>query len=658
MNRLNIRYSHKNIQIPSRLQYSKYLVEKTENFLSRLHWKLFHIQHPGLQTKQETFGFKTNRSPPQVNELKPFTNDLLDLISNIQYRPVRNDFQSELKKDCSKITSSPHIILKGDKSNNLYEIPVADYKTVITNSITADYKKCSEDEVRETNFEALSIAKKLELEDRIETFSKSEAHVLVKDHKDQFPHRIQYRLINPEKSKIGIISKQILTELVSSLSEITGLNLWRNSKAVLNWFSLLQNKQKLTFFKFDVCSFYPSISEELFAKAIDFARSKVTITDEQVKILWHSRKSFLFSRGDVWTKKTGTFDVTMGSYDGAEVCELVGLYLLTQLEEHIPKEQLGLYRDDGLAAVALDGPGVERLRKQVIKLFKENGLKLTVEANLKSTDFLDITFDLNSSSFRPYRKETSAPLYIDVNSNHPRNIIKQLPSMVSERLSMLSSNQEIFNAEKLDYQAALKSAGYKEDLLYTPDRSNHHQRRLSKARSRRILWFNPPYNAEVSTNIGRRFLSLIERHFPVGSPLHKHFNKHTIKISYSCMPKVSSVIAGHNKKLFRQDNFLKELGCNCRGGKDTCPLNGKCQTESLVYKAIVTSPDNTTAEYIGQASTSFKARFNTSSFRNQQYSKNTALSSHFWNVKNTLNQPPTIDWSIVSLALTYKTETV
>ena len=188
----------------------------------------------------------------------------------------------------------------------------------------------------------------------------------------------------------------------------------------------------------------------------------------------------------------------MGSYDGAEVCELVGLYLLTQLEEHIPKEQLGLYRDDGLAAVALDGPGVERLRKQVIKLFKDNGLKITVEANLKSTDFLDITFDLSSSSFRPYRKESSAPLYIDVNSNHPKNIIKQLPSMVSERLSMLSSNQEIFNAEKLDYQAALKSAGYKEDLMYTPDQPNH-QRRVSKARSRSILWFNPPYNAEVST---------------------------------------------------------------------------------------------------------------------------------------------------------------
>ena len=47
------------------------------------------------------------------------------------------------------------------------------------------------------------------------------------------------------------------------------------------------------------------------------------------------------------------FDVTMGSYDGAEVCELVGLYLMSKLEILIGKNQLGLYRDDGLAAVGL-----------------------------------------------------------------------------------------------------------------------------------------------------------------------------------------------------------------------------------------------------------------------------------------------------------------
>ena len=125
------------------------------------------------------------------------------------------------------------------------------------------------------------------------------------------------------------------------------------------------------------------------------------------------------------------------------------------------------------------------------------------------------------------------------------------------------------------------------------------------------------------------------------------------------MPNVSNIIAGHNKNILQQDKALRELGCNCKGGSQTCPLKGKCQTESLVYKATVTSPDNTVAEYIGQSSTSFKTRFNnhTSSFRNQRYSKNTALSSHFWNVKEIFNQSPTIDWSIMSLAPTYKTET-
>jgi len=59
----------------------------------------------------------------------------------------------------------------------------------------------------------------------------------------------------------------------------------------------------------------------------------------------------------------------MGSLDSAEVCELVGLFLLSKLEPLIPKDQIGLYRDDGLAVVELPGPEVERLKKKVVKLF-------------------------------------------------------------------------------------------------------------------------------------------------------------------------------------------------------------------------------------------------------------------------------------------------
>ena len=91
----------------------------------------------------------------------------------------------------------------------------------------------------------------------------------------------------------------------------------------------------------------------------------------------------------------------MGAYDGAEVTQLIGLYLLQILSHLIPIEDLGLYRDDGLAVLEGNGPMVERLRKEVIKIFKDNGLKVTTEANLKVTDFLDITLDLSKGTFSP-----------------------------------------------------------------------------------------------------------------------------------------------------------------------------------------------------------------------------------------------------------------
>ena len=50
-------------------------------------------------------------------------------------------------------------------------------------------------------------------------------------------------------------------------------------------------------------------------------------------------------------KVTGLFDVTMGSYDGCEVCELVGLYVLHRIKEKFPEIDFGLYRDDGLGAL-------------------------------------------------------------------------------------------------------------------------------------------------------------------------------------------------------------------------------------------------------------------------------------------------------------------
>ena len=81
----------------------------------------------------------------------------------------------------------------------------------------------------------------------------------------------------------------------------------------------------------------------------------------------------------------------MGCLDRAKVCELTGTYLLHQLIDIIPKEDLGLYRDDGLGTVNnLSGPEKERIKKQIVRIFKINGLNITIKTNLKTADFLDV----------------------------------------------------------------------------------------------------------------------------------------------------------------------------------------------------------------------------------------------------------------------------
>ena len=80
-----------------------------------------------------------------------------------------------------------------------------------------------------------------------------------------------------------------------------------------------------------------------------------------------------------------------------------------------------------------------------------------------------------------------------------------------------------------------------------------------------MLWFNPPFNGEVSTNITRLFLNTIAKHFQKGTKLGKLFNKNNIKVSYSCTPNIKSIIDSHNRKVLqgKKDTSNQKL-CNCQ----------------------------------------------------------------------------------------------
>ena len=149
--------------------------------------------------------------------------------------------------------------------------------------------------------------------------------------------------------------------------------------------------------------------------------------------------------------------IYMGSYDGAEVCELVGLYILSLLGKMIDQKNVGLYRDDSLILLKNQTEQqTDRIRKNIITIFKEIVFKIEITTNLNEVDFLDVTFNLENNTYCPYKKPNDKLIYIHTKSNHPPQIIKQLPYSISERLSKNSSTSEIFNNTKGDYEDALK----------------------------------------------------------------------------------------------------------------------------------------------------------------------------------------------------------
>ena len=220
-------------------------------------------------------------------------------------------------------------------------------------------------------------------------------------------------------------------------------------------------KKPCKFIKFDITEFYPLILAELLEKSINFARCIIEIEDKIINIIKHAGKSLLFHDGNAWVKREGNplFDATMGSYDGAEVFELVGLYLLSKHAALVGTKNVGFHRDDDLAVIhRANAPKIDNIRKDVIALLKSEGLFIAINTNLIETDFLDVSFNLEMEKFLPYKKSNNIPLYIHSQSNHPLPITKQLLSMTNRCISNLSSKENEFNEAKPLYESALKSS--------------------------------------------------------------------------------------------------------------------------------------------------------------------------------------------------------
>ena len=296
------------------------------------------------------------------------------------------------------------------------------------------------------------------------------------------------------------------------------------------------------------------------------------------------------------------------------------------------------------------GPEADRARKDLVAIFKQENLQVTVETNLFATDFLDVTFDLKSKKYFPYRKPNNSILYVNKESNHPPTVIKQIPHSINQRISDISCNEREFNKAKPMYEEALKQSGYEDVCMKYCE-----NKKKPRKRQRKVIWFNPPFSVNVKTRVGKIFFDILDKNFPSNHKFHRLFNRCSVKLSYSCMPNMGSIIKGHNQTILQdKQEVTPGKTCNCKRQSE-CPMNGNCLVENIVYKAVVKSPGLSDKCYYGLCATTFKLRYSDhkSSFEHKRHRNKTELSKYVWNLKEQ-NKQYHVAWSVFRKARPFK----
>ena len=401
----------------------------------------------------------------------------------MKFRRRSKPFLASLKDEIKKINQKKELIISADKTNNHYLVTTEEYKDLVNKEIHKKYKKAVPEKVKKVDSEHAKTAAELELDDRIFKTAPRDCFITLKDHKPDFPTNPKVRLINPCKPEVGKIAMQIVDNIVKQIrAKDNSLKQAISTGEVIEWFKSIDDKKHFKFINWDIDNMYASITPQLLEETLDWATQYVGITTQQRKVVRQASKSFLYFDGQPWRKKgADNFDIGMGAFHGAQIAELVGLFLMSRLA-HINNLSPIIYRDDVLAITRATARQQEKIRQEIIRVFSNYGLSITIFINLKRVDFLDITLDLERCIYKPYRKPGDRPLYVNSESNHPPQVIKNIPAGIERRLVQNSCNEEVFWDAVPDYQAELNRCGY------------------------RVTWFNPHYSLDVATNFAREVL--------------------------------------------------------------------------------------------------------------------------------------------------------
>ena len=230
-------------------------------------------------------------------------------------------------------------------------------------------------------------------------------------------------------------------------------------------------------------------------------------------------------------------------------------------------------------------------------------------------------------------------------------LTKNLPRGIEKRVSSRCSDEETFKKHKGLYEEVLRASGYNCSMEYKPPTKKAEKRQ----RWPEQLYFNPPFSLNCRTNIGKKFLQLVDKYFPKGGKFGKSLNRHTLKISYSCMNNMAKEISSHNRKILQTtDRNQDQYGCNCR--RIECPLENNCLVPTCVYQGLLSSgPLTQMFNYFGLTVNTFKERYmsHKQSFENPDYRGSTTLSSKVWELKDQ-GLPTEIKWRILHKTTPYQ----
>ena len=273
--------------------------------------------------------------------------------------------------------------------------------------------------------------------------------------------------------------------------------------------------------------------------------------------------------------------------------------------------------------------------------------------NQTVVDYLDITLDLNTGLHAPYMKPNDVKNYVHRLSNHPPAILKNLPKNINDRLCKLSSNEEIFKNAIPPYQEALIRAGYDYNLIFYDTNSNNINRsRNKRTRTRKCVFWNPPFSKNVKTNLIAEFLKIVKS-FPQHNVLKPMINTNKIKASYRTVPNMAKQVSRKNGRVLKQRVAPPPPTCNCqRSRRPHCPIPGKCTIQDVCYRCKIVRGDNHKCEsYVGQTSRQVKKRIGEHLGDARRYRPEKPQGSRLSHYIGDLffnNIPHTLNWSILA----------